>query len=623
MSPHDTQAATDGLARQEDLAQLLIDNIETHAIYVLDPQGRVSTWNSGAERIKGYSPAEVVGKHFSIFYPPESIAAGLPDELLRKAEAEGHVRDEGVRVRKDGSRFPAEVVITALRDEDGRLIGFAKITQDVTEREQALRTEQRLRLHFEQTPLGVIEWDLEFRVVEWNPAAERIFGYEAEEAIGQHASFIVPEHVRGLVDAVWRDLIRSGGGERSTNDNLTKDGRIIHCEWYNTPLKDPAGNVIGVASQVEDATERKAMELQAQQQIEHLAALRAIDLAITASLDLRVTLTVLLDQVTAQLETDAAAILLLNPHTQVLEYGGGRGFRTEAIERTEVRLGECSAGRAALERRVVAVPKLEAIGTDFTRDELLEGEEFVSHYAVPLIAKGQVKGVLEIFHRSPLSPPQQWLNFLQALAGQAAIAVESAQMFEDLQRSNLELSLAYDSTLEGWSQALDMRDSVTEGHTRRVTDMTIRLARAFGVGDSDLVHVRRGALLHDIGKLGIPDAILRKPGPLTEEEWSIMRKHPVYAFRLLGSIDFLKPALDIPYAHHERWDGTGYPRGLRGEEIPLPARIFAVVDVWDAIRSERPYHEPMAAEEAREHIRSIAGSHLDPQVAEVFLSMEW
>jgi putative nucleotidyltransferase with HDIG domain len=240
---------------------------------------------------------------------------------------------------------------------------------------------------------------------------------------------------------------------------------------------------------------------------------------------------------------------------------------------------------------------------------------------VPLVAKGQVKGVLEVFHRSSLDADQDWLGFLEALAGQAAIAVDNATLYHDLQRSNLELALAYDTTLEGWSRALDLRDKETEGHTRRVTEMTVRLARAVGISDAEITHIRRGALLHDIGKMGIPDSILLKTGPLTDEEREIMHRHPQYAYELLMPIEFLRPALDIPYCHHERWDGTGYPRGLKGLEIPLAARIFTVVDVWDALRSDRPYRAAWPEERVRDHIMALAGSHFDPEVVEVFLGM--
>jgi putative nucleotidyltransferase with HDIG domain len=181
--------------------------------------------------------------------------------------------------------------------------------------------------------------------------------------------------------------------------------------------------------------------------------------------------------------------------------------------------------------------------------------------------------------------------------------------------------LAYDTTLEGWSRALDLRDKETEGHTQRVTEMTLQLARAMGITDEELIHIRRGALLHDIGKMGVPDRILLKEDKLSEEEWQLMRKHPVYAYELLSPIPFLRDALSIPYGHHEKWDGTGYPRGLKGEQIPLAARIFAIVDVWDALRSARPYREPWNEDQVREYLTQQSGKQFDPQVVAAFLNM--
>jgi putative two-component system response regulator len=189
------------------------------------------------------------------------------------------------------------------------------------------------------------------------------------------------------------------------------------------------------------------------------------------------------------------------------------------------------------------------------------------------------------------------------------------------QQAVLELAAAYEATLEGWARALDLRDRETEGHSRRVTDLTVRLARMIGISEADCVHIRRGALLHDIGKMGIPDSILLKPSPLSPEEWGIMRRHPAYAQELLAPVEYLRPALDIPYCHHEKWDGTGYPRGLKGEEIPLAARIFAAVDIWDAVRSDRPYRRAWPDHQAREYLASLAGAHLDPKVATVFLEL--
>jgi putative nucleotidyltransferase with HDIG domain len=256
---------------------------------------------------------------------------------------------------------------------------------------------------------------------------------------------------------------------------------------------------------------------------------------------------------------------------------------------------------------------------EFLRSRLIGSEEFVTYLGVPLVVKGEVRGVLEIFHRAPLKPTDEWLDFLNTLAGQAAIAIDNATLFTDLQKSNMNLKLAYDTTLEGWSRALDLRDHETEGHTERVAEMTVRLAREAGMNEMDVVQIRRGALLHDIGKMAIPDTILHKPGPLTTEEWEIMRQHPGRACDLLRPIEYLSPALDIPWCHHEKWDGSGYPQGLAGEQIPLAARLFAVVDVWDALRSDRPYRQGWDDDRVREYLRAEAGSHFDPKVVELFL----
>lgn len=366
---------------------------------------------------------------------------------------------------------------------------------------------------------------------------------------------------------------------------------------------------------------RKLAEERLQQKIGHMDALRMIDLAITASLDLRITLNVLLDQVIEQLRVDAATVLLLNRHTQTLEFAAGRGLRSSVLRYTTLKLGEGHAGQAALRREVVTVQNLKADINLFGRAPLFAAEEFVSYVAAPLVVKGHVEGVLEIFQRRPLRTTKEWLDFLQALAGQAAIAIHDAELFNDLERSNAELRMAYDTTLLGWSRALELRDKETQGHTQRATDTAEFLARSMGFNEADIIHIRRGSLLHDIGKMGIPDEILLKPGPLNEDEWEIMRKHPIYAYELLSPIEFLRPALDIPYCHHEKWDGSGYPRGLKGEQIPPSARIFAVVDVWDALRSDRPYRTAWEAQRVRDHIKALGGSHFDPAVLEAFLAL--
>ncbi len=394
-----------------------------------------------------------------------------------------------------------------------------------------------------------------------------------------------------------------------------------YVEIRTIPRLNNNNKFSGVIHIVRDITGLKLKEDTIERQLGHLNALRSIDRAIIGSLDIRITLDIFLSQVITELNIDAASVLLLNPKTQMLEYVINKGFQSNALKYTRLRLGESNAGRAAIERRIVGIPNLKEHIDGFLTSEHFVSENFVTYFGVPLISKGQVKGVLEVFKRYYMEADPEWLEFLEAIADQGAIAIDNATMFNDLQRSNTELILAYDSTIEGWSRAMDLRDKETEGHTQRVTEMTVLIANEMGIKDEDIVQIRRGALLHDMGKMGIPDSILLKPGPLTDEEWVIMKRHPEYAYKMLHKIEYLRPALDIPYYHHEKWDGSGYPQGLKDEQIPLAARIFAVVDVWDALCSDRPYRSAWSKQKVLDYIRSQSGIHFDPEVVEVFLKM--
>jgi putative nucleotidyltransferase with HDIG domain len=213
-----------------------------------------------------------------------------------------------------------------------------------------------------------------------------------------------------------------------------------------------------------------------------------------------------------------------------------------------------------------------------------------------------------------------FIAFTAALIYLIVIRVAAA-VAERERRLSHALAESYEHTLVGWCRALDLRDRETEGHSARVTELAVRLARRMGLSGEDLEHIRRGAMLHDIGKIGVPDAILHKPGPLGDDEWAVMRRHPEFAYSMLAPIEFLHPVLDIPYCHHERWDGSGYPRGLTGDQIPLAARIFAVVDVWDALVSDRPYRTAWSRKQAATYLRAHAGGLFDPDVVHAFLAL--
>lgn len=455
-----------------------------------------------------------------------------------------------------------------------------------------------------------------------SPSLQRFLGYAPEALEGRNPlDFVHPDDMAVAKDAIRRTLKGETAGIISEFRFRRADGSWAQLETVATNLlQDPS--VRGIVLTSRDVTRRKEAQRTIRQQLERLKALRAIDTAIGATSDLKHTLAVLLEQVTAQLGVDAADVLLLDPGTQTFSFAAGRGMRTDVNRHLHLHLGESFAGHAARDRVVVRVPDLLREPGAFARSALLREEMFIAYFAAPLITKNQVVGVLEVFHRSPMDPSPEWVEFLETLAGQAAIALDNSTLFENLQRSNAELALAYDVTLQGWSKALELRDQETLGHTERVVELTVRLCRAAGIPEADLLHVRRGALLHDIGKMGIPDGILLKPGPLNPDEWAVMKRHVDYARELLAPIDFLRPALAIPCGHHERWDGSGYPLGLRGEAIPLAARAFAVVDIWDALCFDRPYRLAWPPEKVTAYLREEAGRLLDPHLVELFLSLD-
>lgn len=376
----------------------------------------------------------------------------------------------------------------------------------------------------------------------------------------------------------------------------------------------------GMCETTANTLQRMQLFAEVQKNLKRTNALREVEMVVAGSMDLNSTLETVAGHAISELGVDAAAVLLYDAKMMLLAYAAGDGFRSN-VKEGRLRLDDSPAGKVVLEQRMLKSPDLLHEANPLFRFPALSGDDFNAYCGVPMISKGQVRGVLEVFHRSVFEFDAEQVQFLTDLAGQAAIAVDNLSLFEDLQSSNDQLRLAYDATIEGWSKAMDLRDEETEGHTRRVTELALIMAKESGIGGEALVHARRGGLLHDIGKLGVPDSILRKPGTLSPEEWELMRLHPQYARDMLWPIEYLRPAIDIPYCHHEKWDGTGYPRGLKGEEIPLIARIFALVDVWDALTSDRPYRPAWEGERARQFIREQAGRHFDPNLVDKFLKV--
>lgn len=352
-----------------------------------------------------------------------------------------------------------------------------------------------------------------------------------------------------------------------------------------------------------------------------LGALMNVGQMINSSLGLKRVLEEVMDSLIALMQAERG-FLMLRESSGELTIRIARGLDQADLEEEDFKVSRTVVRRVAESGEPV-------LTTNAQEDPRFGGNLSIAAYhlrsilCVPLKLKDTLIGVVYVDNRARIGIFQEAdLGLISAFADQAAVAIDSARLFEELQRSHRELEKAYQATLEGWVRALDLRDKETEGHTQRVTTLTERLARSMGVDELALVHIKRGALLHDIGKMGISDTILLKPGQLTDEERRLMQKHPVYAYEMLNPIDFLLPAIDIPYCHHEKWDGTGYPRGLKGEEIPFAARIFPVVDVWDALTSDRPYHKALPPGEVRQRIKDGSGKHFDPRVVEAFMRLE-
>jgi len=463
------------------------------------------------------------------------------------------------------------------------------------------------------------------RFVEWNTNVNGLLGVGERELRRAHAlRLVAPEDRPAVLRAVAEALATGRATFRMRavpRDGGTVPFHVVAVRVRSRGRRYIAG--VGIDRRELDAAHGRIDELEAvlRERLESLSALHAIDAAIARTHDLRSTLGLILGLALERLHLDAGNVLLYSAERERLVFGARRGFRDSEWRPVSIPVGHGLTGRCAELREMIVLRGSDEIARLLRRYDQYAREGFESYVAVPLVANEELVGVLELFARRRIAPGDEWREFLSTVAAQAAIAIAKANLIAGLRRSHDELALSYDRTIEGWARALDLKDQETEGHSRRVTELTVALAARLGIRGEELMHVRRGALLHDIGKMGVPDAILLKPGKLDPDEWEVMKRHTTYGYELLKPIPFLWPALDIPYLHHERWDGSGYPLGLKGDQIPLGARIFAIVDVYDALTNARPYRPAWSREEALRYIAAEAGRHFDPAIAAEFLRM--
>ncbi len=566
-------------------------------IYGVDAAGQTTFVNPAAARMLGWTEADLLGRSaHALLHHRHADGSPFPVEqcpiygvIHRSAACQV---DDEVFWRKDGTSFPVEYIAMPLL-EDGQIVGAVVTFQDISARREAAEALRRSEVRYQRIAANVpgMIFQLVLRpdgLIQFpyvSDGCRAIYGVSPAEISadpGLLMEIIHPED-REDFEKSMHALLANASFWQWEGRVVTRAGRTVWIQGVARAERQADGSIQGEGL-VLDITVRKCEQAalaEVHRALERESAERQNIMETVPDILFRLDLTGRLTGWNRKMETVT-------------------GLAPEELQDRDPLLLFVPA-----ERDVVQAAVVRAFETGYAEVD------------ANLLVKGGTSTAYQ-FSGSPMKDAKGNIIGITGI-GRDVTARNLAKAH--IQSLNDELTRAYDATIEGWSRALDLRDHETEGHSRRVTEMTLRLAAALGVSDTEMLHIRRGALLHDIGKMGIPDGVLLKPGPLTEDEWAVMRRHPALAYEMLAPIEFLYPALDIPLCHHEKWDGSGYPRGLAGEDIPLAARLFALVDVWDALSSDRPYRRAWEPERVLDHLRGLSGTHFEPCLVEAFLQL--
>ncbi len=548
-------------------------------IFEMDTVGNLTFVNKFGFKEFGYSVEEFQQGLNAITMIGEEDRERAMSNLMRIAANEAFPAQEFRLMRKDGSDYPAMILASGIFHGE-EIVGYRGCIVDITERkyaEEALRhSEESYRGLFNSVSEAIYIQDRDGKFLDVNDGAVQMYGYPKEFFIGQSPEIISAGKMNDM-RIILRCVERAFAGEpqqfefwgkRANGEVFPKDVRLYKGTYMGSEA------VIAMAA---DITSRKRAEDALK---ESEARYRQL----------------------VELSPDAIAVI----HQDHIVYVNKAGLRMMGAKTASELYSRSMMDFIAPDSRETIAKDLREVISRGDTSNLVETKF------------QRLDGKIINIEVAAMAITYQGHPAVQLVARDISERIQSQLI---VVRANLELTEAYDATLEGWSRALEMRERETAGHSMRVADLTVELAQKLGVPSTEHIHIRRGALLHDIGKISIPDRILLKPEPLTEDEWTIMRQHPVYAYQLLSPIVYLRRALDIPFSHHEHWDGSGYPIGLKGEKIPVSARVFQVIDEWDALTSDRPYRRAWSKESTWNYMQSQKGKRFDPRVVDAFLDL--
>lgn len=585
-----------------------------NAIAILNVQGSFEWVNPAYEKLTGWPLQELQGR-----YLWEFCSEVLPEswmQIFQELRDKNVHQCEGIATRKDGSRYLELRQMSKLSDANNIVQQYLLIRQDITSLRQ-----YHLRLEIDaELPLILANCQTEVCIYEESASYLKRTFAEVRRAGFRR----IDEQEEKISRWIGDDMAFSSATTHMEHSVLV-DGKpkaICALDWEAPPLEGTEGLIRYALEKLEQPLSRFVAQKKAEEWLHRLSLLDIFREHFGSGKDFDGAILKILRIIRETLHADSIGLYIQNADG-TLTCRNHEGFFSDLIHNATIRPGQKNVGLAAEERRIIADEDLAAHHDDHTPQfrTLIERESFVTQYCIPVILANEVRAVLELFFRAPFKPDETWLAFSQTAAYQTGLALQMQTIIEELSKTYRDLQSANESILEGLSSALEFHDRETEGHTLRVTALFMSFASKFIQDEEELKKLRVGSLLHDFGKIGISDTILNKPGPLTQEEQVEIKKHPLISREILSRISSLRDCIDIPLYHHEKYDGTGYPFGLKGEAIPLSARLFAIVDVYDALTSDRPYRSAWPKEKTLEYIIDKAGTHFDPELVRRFIEM--